>query len=167
MNVNELVTLIANVTLALSFVIGLIFGIAQVRAVARDRRERLTLEELRNFKSREFAGLMQWVNSHDLPATRDALARLPVDEQVIFIQFSQEMEMLGILVAERLIDLDLVDKTLGDFVVTSWKKYKPMVLDLRRADPFMSEYFQWLAERIDERMRKSPRKPFFETALSR
>ena len=47
--ISDLVGLIANIALALSFVIGLIFGIAQVRAAARDRRERLTLETLRNF----------------------------------------------------------------------------------------------------------------------
>jgi len=74
------------------------------------------------------------------------------------------MESLGIVVAERLINIDLVDKILGSFVVTSWEKYKTMFLDMRvkMSDPFLGEYFQWLAERIDERMRLAPRKPFFE-----
>jgi hypothetical protein len=38
-----------------------------------------------------------------------------------------------------------------------------MIRDSRekRPDPFLSEYFQWLAERIDERMRNAPRKPFY------
>lgn len=30
---------------------------------------------------------------------------------------------------------------------------------------FLGEYFQWLAERIDERMRLNPRKPFYETNI--
>ncbi len=83
----------------------------------------------------------------------------------MFIQFAQEMESLGILVAERLIDIDLVDKTLGSFVTTTWEKYKPLFVDIRtnQPDPFLGEYFQWLAERIEERMRKNPRKPFHET----
>ena len=51
---NDIIALIANIALALSFVIGLVFGIAQVRAAARDRRERLTLETLREFQAREF-----------------------------------------------------------------------------------------------------------------
>ena len=42
----------ANITLALSLVVGLVFGIAQVRAAARDRRERLTLETVRNSQTR-------------------------------------------------------------------------------------------------------------------
>ncbi len=79
---------------------------------------------------------------------------------------SQEMETLGLLLAERLINIDLVDKTLGSFVTVSWEKCKPLVLDLREKtnDPFMSEYFQWMAEQLDKRMKEKPRKPFFETS---
>jgi hypothetical protein len=165
---NDLITLIANVALALSFIVALVFGIAQVRAAARDRRERLTLEALRSFQTREFCELIQYVNTHDMPSSRAELDALPVNEQVFFIQFAQEMEMLGILVAERYINLDLVDKTLGSFVSTSWEKYKPMIVAVRETapDPFLNEYFQWLAERIDKRMRENPRKPFHETSTN-
>ena len=159
---NDIIGLAANVALALSFLVGLIFGIAQVRAAARDRRDRLTLEALRNFQSREFVELMQYIISHDIPESREALETLPSGEQVFFLQFAQEMEMLGILVAEGFIDIDLVEKTLGSFVSASWEKYKVMAQSLRKADPFLNEYFQWLAERIDERMAKYPRKPFHE-----
>ena len=63
------------------------------------------------------------------------------------------------------LNIDLVDKTLGSFVTMAWEKYKTLFLDIRekQPDPFLGEYFQWLAERIDERMRKNPRKPFYET----
>ena len=69
-------------------------------------------------------------------------------------------------VAERLINLDLVDKTLGSFVVTAWEKYKPIFQEMREntPDPFLGEYFQWLAERIGRRMREEPRKPFYQAA---
>jgi len=60
------------------------------------------------------------------------------------------MKMFGILVAQEFIDLDLVEKTLGSFVATSWDKYKVMAQNLRKTDPFLYEYFQWLAERIDD-----------------
>jgi len=159
---NDIISLVANVALALSFIVGLIFGIAQVRAAARDRRDRLTLEALRNFQSRDFAELLQYISSHDIPTSREELQSLPIGEQVSFLQLSQEMEMLGILVAEKLIDIDLVDKTLGSFVSTSWEKYEGMALNLRKEDPFLNEYFQWLAEKISERMSKIPRKPFHE-----
>ena len=162
---NDMISAVANVAIALTFVAGLVFGIAQVRAAARDHRERFTLEALRNFQTHEFAALMHHIISRKVPATNEALRSLPADDQIMFIQFAQQMESLGLLVAEELIDIDLVDKTLGSFVMTAWEKYKVMYLDMREKlpDPFLGEYFQWLAERIDERMHESPRQPFYKT----
>jgi hypothetical protein len=74
------------------------------------------------------------------------------------------MESLGFLVAERFIDIDLVDKTPGFFVITSWDKLKTVIRDIRKMqpDPFLNEYYQWLAERLNERMQLNQRKPFYE-----
>jgi hypothetical protein len=55
---NETITNIANLALTLSFIVALIFGIAQVKAAKRDRRERLTLEMLRQFQTRDFVELL-------------------------------------------------------------------------------------------------------------
>jgi len=159
----DIIGLAPNVAIALSFLIGLVFGVAQVRAAARDRRDRLTLEALHNFQSRDFVEQMQYVISHDLPADRKELRSLPAGEQVYFLQFAQQMEMLGILVAEKLLNLDLVEKTLGNLVTSTWEKYKPISEGLRKEDLFLNEYFQWLAERIDERMVRHPRKPFYSS----
>src|SRR6202158_6190834 len=162
---SDIVSLIANIALTLSFVVALIFGIAQVRAAARDRHERLTLETLSNFQSREFAEHIGYLTFRDQPATGEELRALPTGEQILFIQFSQQMESLGILVAEHIIDIDLVDKTLGSFVTTSWEKYKVMFMEMRESqpDPFLGEYFQWLAEKINRSMLEKPRAPFYKT----
>ena len=161
----ETISLIADASLALSFVIALVFGIVQVRQSARDRKERLTLEALRNFQTREFAEQVGQLTYHKSPINFKEFEQLPLEEQAKFIQFSQEMESLGILVAEGLVDIDLVDKTLGSFVSSSWQKYKIIFEDIRQkhSDPFLGEYFQWLAEYINDRMKKEPRKPFYET----
>jgi hypothetical protein len=157
------ITLIANIALAVSAVIALTFGIVQVKSATRDRQERLTLEALRNFNTREFSELMNYVTAHDIPPTHEKWQKLPAHEGIIITQFAQEIESLRLLVAERLINIDLVDKTIGSLVSVTWEKYKPMIQDSRdkRPDPFLSEYFQWLAERIHERMRNTPRKPFY------
>jgi hypothetical protein len=166
---NEIATLVANIALALSLVVALVFGMAQVRAAAQDRRERLTLEALRSFQSREFASFIHYIINDQVPATYEAMQSLPEAEHVEFIQFAQQMESLGIAVADDLINLDLVDKTLGSFVVTAWEKYKPVFLDLRLKtnDPFAGEYFQWLAERIAKRMAEHSRPPFYQTGPAR
>jgi len=162
----EIVTFFANIALTLSFIVAVIFGIAQIQAVTRDRRERFTLDVLRNFQTREFAELMNHTILREWPKTHNALRALPESEQVLFAQLAQQMESLGLIVSEKLIEVDLVDKTLGDFVVAAWEKYKPVFLDMRASqpDPFLGEYFQWLAELIAARMRSNARKPYYESA---
>jgi hypothetical protein len=159
----EIITLIANVALALSLIVAVIFGIAQVRAASRDRRERLTLETLRNFQTREFSELIVFITSYTIPDNRNEWNTKPVNDRIMLIQLGQQMESLGMLVAEKFINIDLVDKTLGSFVTSSWEKYEKLFLDIRvnQPDPFLGEYFQWLAERLEQRMRENPRKPFY------
>lgn len=161
MTLVETTTLWANIALTLTFIVGLIFGIAQVKDAARNRRERLTLDTLKNFQTRDFAELMQFVINTEFPKNEKELYELPVNEQVMYIQFAQQMESLGILVAEDLIDLELVDKTLGSFALTTWKKYEVVFSTIRGRDPFIGEYFQWLAEQIEKRS-ATPRKPFYQ-----
>lgn len=158
------IELIANLSLALSFVVGLIFGISQVKVAKRDRKERITLEALRNFQTHEFAELIFTINAYNVPLTMQEWRKLPAADQVMFLHFTQQMESLGILVAERYINIDLVDKTLGSFVTNSWDKFKTVLMDIRekQPDPYLSEYFQWLAEHLSERMKVNPRRPFFE-----
>jgi hypothetical protein len=160
----EIISMAANLALALSLIVALIFGIAQVNAARRDRRERFTLDALRNFQSREFAELANYINGHDLPKTMDEWQKLSVNDQVMLLQFSQEMESLGILVAEKFVNIDLVDKTIGSLVTIGWDKFKAVILDIRKnhPDPFLNEYFQWLAEKLDARMKLHPRQPFHE-----
>ena len=160
----NLLPLLANVALTLSFIAALIFGIKQVRIAARDRRERFTLETLRTFQTREFAELIQYILSTDFPSSYEGFRARPAENQTCFIQFAQGMESIGILVAEKLVDIDLLDKTLGVFVANTWEKYKPMYLDMREKlpDPCLGEYFQWLAERIGDRMWNNPRQPIYK-----
>ena len=75
--VSDIISIIANIALALSVVVALVFGIAQVRQAASDRRERLTLDALRNFQSREFAELIHYVTFSDMPRPERSCARFP------------------------------------------------------------------------------------------
>lgn len=158
----ELIATFANISLTLSVAVAIVFGIAQVRDAARNRKEKLTLETLRNFQTREFAECVSYVMSRDIPNTLKELRSRTTEEQVMFTHFAQQMESLGILVADNLVDLDLVDKTHGSLVSTAWHKYEKMFLSMRGEDPFIGEYFQWLAEQVERRLKENPRKPMYK-----
>jgi hypothetical protein len=161
---NEFIALLANIALTLSFIAALVFGVVQLREAAGDRKERLTLETLRSVQTREFAELILFINLRSFPTTGKELNALPMEDQAKIVQFAQQMESLGLLVEEGYLDMQLVDKTLGSFVTTAWRKYCPMFTDMRETmgDPFLGEYFQWLAEQIEKNMRERPRKPVFK-----
>jgi hypothetical protein len=153
---------IANISLALSLLVALVFGVLQFRAAARDRRERLTMETLREFQSRDFAAKINLIRLSGPPESVDKLSERPADEQIEILQLAQEMESVGLMVEERMIDLDLVEKSLGSFVVDAWKRYAPLMRSGRDNDPYLGEYFEWLAMRLEERMRAQPRVPAYK-----
>ncbi len=156
--------MLANIALTLSLIVAIVFGLAQIRAEKRNRRERLTIDALQNFQSKEFAELILFITTTEFPDTIEKWAAWPKDERVRFIQITQQMESLGILLADGVINFDLVDKTLGSFVTSIWEKSRPLVLEMREKnpDPYLAEYFQWMAEQIDKKMHEKPRKPFFQ-----
>lgn len=162
MSLDATINLIGNIAIALSFIAALIFGVVQTRAAARDRRERFTLDALRAFDSREFAEIIYFTRGNELPKSPAEFEAMPENKQIILIQAAQQFESLGMLVYEKYIDLDLVDKTLGNFVSNSWEKLKPFFLEMRQRvpDPYLAEYFQWLAEQIDKKMKEN-RKPYY------
>ena len=160
----EFIGLLADIALTLSLVVGVIFGIAQVNAVNRDRHERLTLEALRSFQTREFAELIYFTSHSTFPGSYDQWRSMTKEDHLQFIQLAQQMESLGIILAGKLIDIDLLDKTLGSFISSSWEKYKPIILQIRErhSDPYLAEYFQWMAQVIEKRMNENQRLPFFQ-----
>ncbi|MHB8606115.1 MAG: DUF4760 domain-containing protein [Thermoplasmatota archaeon] len=158
------VTVLANLAIALSVVVALVFGVLQVRAAARDRRERLTLEVIRGLQTREFASMMVGVVEHESPPeTTEGWRALPREKRVLFLHFAQEMEMLGLLVYDGTIELELVERTLGNFVTAAFEKYRAGFESLRATlpDPYLGEYFEWLAHRVDSRMSDRPRAPAY------
>ena len=78
---------------------------AQVKTSNRDRKERLTLETLRNFQTREFAEMILHITTQKMPSSLADWQSLPLEERIILVQFAQQMESLGMLVAEKYIDL--------------------------------------------------------------
>jgi len=157
---------LANIAIAASAVVALVFGIFQVLAAVRDRRERLTIEIVRTLQTREFAELAMDLRNHPPPTSGREWLALPEAARLTHVQFLQSMEMLGLLVYDGTIDLQLVERTLGSYVVTTWQKFRPSIMDLRKfyPDPYLSEYYQYLAERIEALMQQHPREPAYKPA---
>jgi len=152
---------VANVVLAGAAVVALVFGMLQVLVAVRDRRERLTIEVIRSVQTPEFTAHIMEFRDNPPPPSASEWQNLPADVRRSHVHFLQQMEMLGLLAYDGKIDLELVERTLGDFVARTWRRFQPILEEMRGSldDPYLAEYFQWLAQRIDERMRTQPRVP--------
>jgi hypothetical protein len=167
MDTESTATVIGNGAIALSFLAAIVFGISQVYSANRDRRERLTVATVQAMQTRSMAEHFQRLGSMELPSTFDGVQSLSPDEQVSIIHYAQQMEMLGLMVHDGMIELDLVERTLGDYVALSWEKYRPFTYDRRKDDPYLNEYFEWLADRLARYMQGHPRAPAYTTIAGR
>ena len=72
-------------------------------------------------------------------------------------------ESLGIMVYRREASLDLVDEMFGGVVGTAWDRVKPFISSERQriGNPQMFEWFQWLAERLQEHRAKPGTAPAY------
>lgn len=68
----------------------------------------------------------------------------------------QSMEGLGTLVMKREFPLQMVEDFFSGLILISWKKLKIFVEDERKemGRETIAEWYQWLAERIQEREQK-------------
>jgi hypothetical protein len=164
--VTELNTLanLAEVFGAFVVVGGLAFGVVQMLHYRQQRRETAAIELLRSFQNPEFSrslravlALPQGVRKSDLaehnPGEKDAI-------MVVVLTF----ESIGVMVFRGIVPLQMVDELLGGVCVESWARLERYMQELRAESgrKTMSEWFQWLAERLEEQHTRNGRPPAYE-----
>ena len=67
-------------------------------------------------------------------------------------------EALGVMVYRRDVSLEMVDELFRFGTLQTWKKMKPLTLDIRETTGYSgwNEWHQWLAERLMEKSQEQP-----------
>lgn len=153
---------LANLINAIAVTAGVIFAAVQIRHYRQRRRRDSMLELVRSFQNPSFASGLRHVNSlpdgADLHKIHEILG--PNAEDAIFL-VGLTWESLGVLVYRRELDLDVVADFFSGAIVVSWRKLHVFVEEDRRAlqRETVWEWFQWLAEQMIEREKKTPPTP--------
>jgi len=149
MNISLILQLVSTVIM----IIGIGFGIQNIRQYQASRKRESAITMLNSFQTSEFVrGLL---HIFDLPegVRKSEFDQLPVDQFLAIYMVIGTWERLGILVFRREIGLDLVDDAYSGPIIQSWQKLEGYVQDFRafvqRDTAF--EWFQWLAERMMDR----------------
>ena len=136
---------------------GVAIGIVQLREFQRQRREVAAVELVNSFRNAEFNRALKIVWRLPEPLTAEALRQAGAEVEDAAIVIGTTCESVGLLVYREIVPLDMADELMGDAIVRFWKTLGPWTLALRREQRRESvfEWFQWLAERLEERERRT------------
>lgn len=146
-------SLFLDIITAAAVILGILFGLLQLRHYHLSRQREADLFLLNSFQTEEFFQGIWLIQQVPSGLTRQEIEdKFAAETKSIYLVMST-WERIGILVFNHEISIDLVDEAYGDQIIISWKRLKQYVIDLRvelqRETSF--EWFQWLAERTIER----------------
>jgi hypothetical protein len=148
---------------AAAVIVALVFGIVQVRDGRRKRREDATVNALTVLTTVEFARMWQHFRSFPPKIGVKELRAMDPDTRLAWTYFNALTENWGLLVHERVLDLDFLDRATGDVILGIWAKAKEDIVETRATlgSDDVLEWTQWLAERIAARRHERHHKPAY------
>lgn len=146
-------TLVFQIISTSAVILGIVFGILNLRNFQKMRKREAAILMLNSFQTTEFVrGLLLVFNLSDEAGKADIDSLQKEDYLAVYVLLGT-WERLGILVYHNEIPLDLVDEAFSGPILISWQKLQAFVrqfrVEVKSETGF--EWFQWLAERIQER----------------
>jgi len=149
---------------AVALAVGVLVGVVQLRQHSVRRRREAMLELLHSFQTPDMTSALTLVirrsrelSPHDFREFVRGEARGPMSHVCVNFQ------AIGASVYAGELDLDLVRAVFGEAITRAWAALRATIEDTRQQQgwPRLYEWFQWLAERIEERETSAPREPAY------
>jgi len=148
-------TILANMAEILGVIIvvgGLYFAVLQIRQFRQQRRELAAIELFRFFGNPRFTKAYQTILRlpEGLTAEDIRSSELQLEDAAMLV--SSTMENIGVMTFHRIVPFTIVNHLIGNSVVVLWRKLERWVVVLRGeiGNDAAFEWFQWLAERLEE-----------------
>lgn len=151
MNLQTIANL-AEIFSAVLVITGVFFGVMEVRHYRQQRQEAASMEIIRTFQSQAFTAALRLIMDFEQECKRCGEETIPQELQDAAMLVSTTMESVGLMVNQRIVPFRLVQQLMGGTTQASWRVLKPHTEWLREkvGRPSVHEWFQWLAERMDE-----------------
>jgi hypothetical protein len=143
---------IAELFGAMLVITGVFFGLMEVRHYRQQRQETASMEIMRAFQSLDFNRALRLVMDYEQECLRCREQSMPQDLQDAAMLVSTTLEAVGLMIYQRIVPFRLVQQLMGGTIQASWRVLRPHTEWLREklCRPSIHEWFQWLAERLDE-----------------
>ncbi len=143
---------------------GLGFAVIQMQHYRQQRRETAAIELLRSFQNPEFSRSLRAVLALAKGVRKSDLGDCSDGDQNAIMVVVLTFESIGVMVFRNIVPLEMVNQLLGGVCVESWTRLNQYMQDSRAESDrkTMSEWFQWLAERLAEHHARYGRPPAYE-----
>ena len=137
-----------------SVIVGIILGLLQLRAIARQRQEDMVLRAFEPFLDPAFSRAFWDVQSWRFTTFEEFDAEATIDEWVTLDVVSVQFETMGLLYKRGLADLDFLDDLMAEPTLMTWNKIAPLVYGFRAKwnVPGWSQWHEALAVALDKRL---------------
>jgi len=159
MDLTDLNTLanLARIIGTIAVITGIIFGLIQIRYYQQQRRTVAAVQLVNSFQNPDFNKALRKIWSLPDDTSVPEIRTLGADWEEAAFQVGMTLETMGVLVYRRIVPLPILDEVMGDAILILWKKLRPWVEHLRMEQKRDSayEWFQWLADRLAEKNRRT------------
>ncbi len=135
---------------AIAVVIGIIFGLIELRQATRNRREHAAVDIVRTVQTQDVRQAVRKI--FDLPLDADPqLIRNDPELLAAALAVDSACEMWGCMVFEGVVDHQLLDRMVGGWVRGTWARLRAWVESERveTQNVNVGEWWQWLYELLE------------------
>ncbi len=155
---------LAEIFGVLTVIAGVLFGAYQVREFRIQRRYSITVELMRSFYNPDLARAVHLIRQ--LPEGISAVemrSRGPEFEQAAIL-ICTTYETFGLLVFRDVAPFSMVRELTGGLLLTVFNKLRQWMRDVRveQSQPSWAEWFEWLADRMQDYNESHALKPAYE-----
>jgi hypothetical protein len=151
----EAVTAVGTTFTGLVIFVTAVVGIVQLRQFRAQRRDVAAVELVRSLQDDTFLDAYRSIFAAGGQAISPDPRQADAGYNKAAIVLGFRFEMLGVLVYRGTIPFEVAEELVGGFVLLAWKRLKNTTLETRASLgwPTFLEWFQWLAERFEQRQR--------------
>ncbi len=143
---------------------GLAFAVIQMLHYRRQRQETAAIELLRSFQNPEFSRSLRAVLALPRGVGSEEMTERGRGDMDAVMMVILTFESIGLMVFRGIVPLQMVNELLGGVCVESWARLERYMQELRAESnrKTISEWFQWLAERLKEQHTRNGRLPAYD-----
>jgi hypothetical protein len=138
----------------MAVILGLIYGAMELRALRASQEREAVLELHRTIQTPEYVRALNFLKTVPEGLTAEELRQILEEEDMILVtHLRTTWEDIGIMVYRKDVSIAWVDEFYRFPILSSWEKLGPLVFAERTEFGYsgVNEWFQWIAERLQER----------------